>query len=110
MVAAITFLSLTVGELVPKRLALNAPERVAAMVARPMRLLAELAGPLVSLLALVTDGVLRLLRVRPPAEAAITEEEVRALIAQAPRRASPRRRSASWWRAPSSWARPRSGS
>ena len=82
VVAAITFLSLIVGELVPKRLALNAPERIATLVARPMRLLARLAGPLVLLLTLTTDGVLRLLRVRPSQEAAITEEEVRVLIAQ----------------------------
>ena len=82
VVAAITFLSLIVGELVPKRLALNAPERIAVLVARPMRLLARLAGPVVLLLTLTTDGVLRLLRVRPSQEAAITEEEVRVLIAQ----------------------------
>jgi putative hemolysin len=82
VVAAITFLSLIVGELVPKRLALNAPERIATLVARPMRLLARLAGPVVLLLALTTDGVVRLLRVRPSEEAAVTEEEVRVLIAQ----------------------------
>ena len=82
VVATITFLSLIVGELVPKRLALNAPERIAVLVARPMRLVARLAGPVVFLLTLTTDGVLRLLRVRPSEEAAITEEEVRGLIAQ----------------------------
>src|SRR5919201_5888754 len=82
VVAAITFLSLIVGELVPKRLALNAPERIATLVARPMRLLAHLAGPVVNLLTLTTDGLLRLLRVQPSVEAAITEEEVRVLIAQ----------------------------
>jgi putative hemolysin len=82
VVAAITFLSLIVGELVPKRLALNAPERVAMLVARPMRLLAWLANPVVLLLTLTTDGVVRVLGVKPSEEAAITEEEVRVLIAQ----------------------------
>jgi putative hemolysin len=82
VVALVTFLSLIVGELVPKRLALNSPERIAALVARPMRLLATLAGPLVALLTLTTDGILRVLGVRPTSDAAITEEEVRLLIAQ----------------------------
>lgn len=82
VVVAITFLSVIMGELVPKRLALNAPERIAALVARPMRLLATAAGPVVSLLTLSTNGVLRLLRVEPSQEAAVTEEEVRVLIAQ----------------------------
>jgi CBS domain containing-hemolysin-like protein len=71
-----------VGELVPKRIALNSPERIAARVARPMRLLSTAAGPLVSLLTLSTDVVLRLLQVRPSQEAAVSEEEVRVLIAQ----------------------------
>ena len=82
VVAAITCLSLIVGELVPKRLALHAPERVATIVARPMRLLAVVANPVVSLLTLATDGTLRLLRLGPSTEAAITEEEVRVLVAQ----------------------------
>jgi len=82
VVATITFLSLIVGELVPKRIALNAPERIAALVARPMRVLATLAGPVVTVLTVTTDGLLRLLGVRPSDEAAITEEEVRVLIAQ----------------------------
>jgi len=82
VVGGITFLSLIVGELVPKRLALNAPERIAAMVARPMRVLGVLAAPVVVLLSWTTDAVLRLLRVQPSREAAVTEEEVRVLIAE----------------------------
>jgi len=83
VVLAITYFSLIVGELVPKRIALNSPERIASRVARPMRLLSTAAGPLVSLLTVSTDLVLRLLQVRPSQEAAISEEEVRVLIAQA---------------------------
>ncbi len=82
VVAAVTFLSLVVGELVPKRLALNAPERIASLVARPMAHLAVVAGPLVSLLTVATNGILLLLRLRPSDQATITEEEVRVLVAQ----------------------------
>jgi putative hemolysin len=82
VVGAITFLSLIVGELVPKRLALNAPERIASMVAQPMRTLAHIAGPIVALLGATTDAVLRVMRVQPSREAAVTEEEVRVLIAE----------------------------
>jgi len=82
VVLAITYLSLIVGELVPKRIGLNSPERIASRVARPMRLLSTAAGPLVSFLTVSTELVLRLLQVRPSQEAAISEEEVRILIAQ----------------------------
>ncbi len=82
VVVAITFLSLLFGELVPKRLALNAPEAVASLVARPMRAASTLAGPLVSFLTLSTEAVLRLLGARPSEEATVTEEEIRVLIAQ----------------------------
>ena len=51
VVAAITYLSLILGELVPKRVALGAPERIAAAVARPMRLIARVASPLVRFLS-----------------------------------------------------------
>ncbi len=61
VVAIITYLSLIIGELVPKQLALNNPEGIAALVARPMRTLARLTSPLVSLLSASTAGVLRLL-------------------------------------------------
>src|SRR5215207_4565541 len=70
VVLAITYFSLVVGELVPKRIALNSPERIASRIARPMRLLSTAAGPLVSLLTVSTDVVLRLLQVRPSQEAA----------------------------------------
>jgi putative hemolysin len=82
VVLGITYLSLVLGELVPKRLALNSPERLAAAVARPMTLLSRLAGPAVAVLGASTDAVLRLLRVRPSGEAPVTEEEVRLLIDQ----------------------------
>src|ERR687884_2101458 len=63
VVVAITYLSLVLGELVPKRLALNGPEAVASRVARPMRFLSALASPAVWFLGISTDAVLRLLGV-----------------------------------------------
>jgi len=82
MVVVITYLSLIFGELMPKRLALNNPERLAAAVARPMTLLSRLAGPAVTVLGASTDAILRLLRVRPSDEAPVTEEEIKLLIDQ----------------------------
>jgi len=82
VVLVITYLSLIVGELVPKRLALNNPERIAAAIARPMRALSRLAYPAVHLLGLSTEFVLRALGIRPSMEPPVTEEEIRTLIEQ----------------------------
>jgi putative hemolysin len=82
VVVAITYLSLVVGELVPKRIAMTNPERTAALVARPMRALSHVAAPAVWLLKHSTDAVLRLLRLGGAREATITEDEVKALIAE----------------------------
>jgi putative hemolysin len=80
VVAAITFLSLVVGELVPKRIALTRPEAIASVIARPMHALSILSSPLVKLLSASTDGLLRLLRIRAPEEPPVTEAEVSAMI------------------------------
>lgn len=80
VVVGITYLSLVVGELVPKRIALNAPERVASLVAGPMHMLSRIAAPFVKLLSASTEGLIRLLRVRPSDEPAVTEEDVAALL------------------------------
>ncbi|MFN6566674.1 hemolysin family protein [Dendronalium sp. ChiSLP03b] len=82
VVLIITYLSLIIGELVPKRLALNNPERIAAIVAIPMRALAALASPAVYLLSASTDMVLRLLGITPSVEPQVTEEEIKILIEQ----------------------------
>lgn len=82
VVAAITYFTLVIGELVPKRLALNHPERLAAALAKPMRLLAQVMKPLVRLLSGSTSVVLWLLRARPSSEPEVTEEEIKLLIAQ----------------------------
>lgn len=82
VVAGITFLTLVVGELVPKRIALTHPERIASALARPMHALSVAVSPVVKLLTVSTDALLRLLRIRKAAEPPVTEEEVSALIRQ----------------------------
>src|SRR5215211_6889219 len=72
VVLAITYLSLVVGELVPKRVGLNNPEGIARVIARPMAALSKLASPAVRLLSFSTSVVLRLLRTRPPEGPAVT--------------------------------------
>lgn len=82
VVALITYLSLVIGELVPKRIALANPERIACRIAPAMRTLSRMSAPAVHLLGISTDAVLRLLNVDPSAEPDITEEEIKALIRQ----------------------------
>jgi putative hemolysin len=82
VVAAITYLSLIIGELVPKRLALNNPEGIAAKIARPMRRLSVIASPVVRLLGFSTESMLRLLGVRKNTEPLVTEEEIKLMIKQ----------------------------
>jgi putative hemolysin len=82
VVVAITYLSLVLGELVPKRLALHRPERIAAAVAPLMRLLSVLTAPAARLLSASTELVLRGLGVRPAPEPPVTEEEIIVLLEQ----------------------------
>jgi len=82
VVVTITYLSLIVGELVPKQLGLNAPEAIAARLARPLRLLSRVSAPAVHLLDFSTRVVLRLLRARPPEDPPVTGEELRHLLDQ----------------------------
>ncbi|HKY95024.1 MAG TPA: hemolysin family protein [Kiloniellales bacterium] len=82
VVLAITYLSLIVGELVPKRIALNNPEQVACLAARPMIRLARFSSPAVWLLRISSDVVLRFLGLDRPRDSAVSEEEVKALVAE----------------------------
>ncbi|MEQ8828047.1 MAG: hemolysin family protein, partial [Parvibaculum sp.] len=82
VIVAITYLSLIVGELVPKRIALTNPERTASLVARPMQMLARAASPAVWLLKISTDTVLRLIGLGGARETTISEEEVKSLLAE----------------------------
>jgi putative hemolysin len=85
VVLTITYLSLIFGELVPKRVALNNPEQIAARLAGAMRRLAAIASPAVWLLSVSTDAALRLLRVRQRAEPPVTAEEIGVLLEQGAR-------------------------
>lgn len=80
VVSIITYLSLVIGELVPKRLALIKPESVAMAVAKPMNVLSTFSSPLVSLLTISSDWILRILDVKPSSESSVTEEEVKLLM------------------------------
>lgn len=82
VVAAITYLSVIIGELVPKRIALGNPERVAALVARPMKFVSRIGSPLVRLLTGSTQLILRIFGVTGMPEPGLTEEEIHAVIEQ----------------------------
>lgn len=82
VVTVITYLSLVIGELVPKRLGMRNPEGVASTIAAPMRLLSKAVSPVVSLLSISTDGILRLFGIRNSDMPEVTEEEIKALIQQ----------------------------
>jgi putative hemolysin len=82
MVVVLTYVSLILGELVPKRLALTHPEIIASVIARPMQILATAGRPLVWLLSASTDAILRLLGVRQSKHSNVTVEEVRVLLKQ----------------------------
>lgn len=81
-VLGITYLSLVIGELAPKRLALNHAEGIATAVAPFMRMLAWLTAPVVHVLSISTDFILWLVGSRAVADSAVTEEDVRTLIEQ----------------------------
>mgnify|MGYP001075996016 CR=1 FL=1 len=80
VVIGTTYLTLVVGELVPKRIALSAAEDIASRVARPMRLLSRIANPMVKILSLSTEGLLKILPIAPSSEPPVTEEEIRLLM------------------------------
>ena len=83
VVVAITYLSLIIGELVPKQIALRDPEKVACRVAPAMTLLSKVAAPLVWLLDTSGRMVLKLLGQKGESEERVTEEEIKSMIAEA---------------------------
>jgi putative hemolysin len=85
VVAAITYMSLIVGELVPKRIALRNPEAIAVRVAPAMMVLAKVMSPLVWLLDASGQALLRVLGQNGASEDKVTEEEIRTLVAEADR-------------------------
>ncbi len=80
VVTVLTFFSLIIGELVPKRIGLLRPETLASTTARPMRFLARAMRPVVHLLSVTTEGILKLAGVSHTPDSGISEEEITGLI------------------------------
>ena len=79
IVIIVTYFTILLGELVPKRIAMSASERVAKIVARPMRAISLITSPFVWLLSKSTAGVLKVLGVKAQ-ESKVTEEEIKSII------------------------------
>lgn len=82
VVLLITYLTIVFGELIPKRLGLNAPEQIASAVAGPMSVLSSISRPLIWILAKTNDFFFKVFGIKERKEGYVTEEEVKALIKQ----------------------------
>lgn len=80
VVVILTFFSLVLGELLPKRIGLNYPEAIAKAVAYPMKIVSVITAPFIWLLTISTESLLKLFRIRPTADGKVTEEEIKAII------------------------------
>lgn len=80
VVVAVTYLSIVLGELIPKRIGLHFPDRIAIAVAAPMGIISKLTAPFIWLLTKSNDVVLRLLGIKENSESIVTEEEIKAMI------------------------------
>ncbi|MFA9186564.1 hemolysin family protein [Flavobacterium sp. FBOR7N2.3] len=80
VVVVLTFFSLVLGELVPKRIGLNYPETIAKTVAMPMKIVSIVTAPFIWLLTHSTEFLLRVLQIKPSADGKVTEEEIKAII------------------------------
>jgi putative hemolysin len=80
VVMGISYISLVLGELVPKRLGMSSPEKVASTIASPFKMLSVLLSPIVHILSISTDVILKIIRIQPTAELPVTEEEIKVLI------------------------------
>jgi putative hemolysin len=83
VIVLVTFVSLVVGELVPKQLALRSPEPIAALISRPMLLLSKVAAPFVWLLDSTSALVFRMLGLNRESDKAVTAEELHLVVAEA---------------------------
>jgi putative hemolysin len=82
VVATITYLSLIVGELVPKRIAMNHAESIAMRVSLPMAFIAKVGAPLVFVLRVSTNALLTLIGLSADRDTGVTEEEVKTMVAE----------------------------
>lgn len=80
IVIVITYLNLLIGELVPKRIALNNPVKLARFTAGIMKVLSFIGMPFVFLLSVSTDFILKIIRIKPSDEPTVTEDEIKVLM------------------------------
>lgn len=80
VVVVLTFFSLVLGELLPKRIGLNHPESIAKAVAVPMKFISVITAPYIWLLTVSTEFLLKILMIKPSADGKVTEEEIKAII------------------------------
>ena len=80
VVVVVTYLSIIVGELVPKRIGQISAERIACLIARPMLFLARVTRPFVVLLSVSTHWVMKVLGIRDTGDASVTEEDIQAIL------------------------------
>jgi putative hemolysin len=80
IVVLVTFFTLILGELVPKRIGLTYPESIAKMVALPMKFISVVTAPFIWLLTISTEFLLKIFKIKPNQDGKITEEEIKAII------------------------------
>lgn len=80
VVILVTFVSILIGELVPKRIGLINPEKIARNMIRPLLLLTRVTYPFTWILTQTGDLLMRILRIRPSVESKVTEEEIKAMV------------------------------
>ena|SRR6218665_158085 len=80
VVVVLTFFSLVLGELLPKRIGLNYPEKIAKSVALAMKWISIITAPFIWLLTVSTEALLKILMIKPSADGKVTEEEIKAII------------------------------
>jgi putative hemolysin len=80
VVITLTFFSLVLGELLPKRIGLNHPEGIAKTLAIPMKYMSKITRPFIWLLTVSTEFLLKVLQIKPSADGKVTEEEIKAII------------------------------
>lgn len=80
IVILVTFLSILFGELVPKRFAIMRPEKIAKLIARPIKILSSVSFPIVWLLSSLNSAIFKIFNIKPHKDNQVTEEEIKALI------------------------------
>ncbi|MCU0358540.1 MAG: hemolysin family protein, partial [Cyclobacteriaceae bacterium] len=80
IVVTLTFLSLVLGELVPKRIGLTMPEKISTILAFPMYWISVLTAPFIWLLTFTSDTIIKVLKIKPSGDSRITEEEIKAVV------------------------------